>query len=54
MKPVYSFRLDKKLVEEAKKSGVNISSFLEASLAKLVKEKKCPYCGERKSKGGGK
>jgi len=50
MKPVSSFRIDKKLLEEAKKTGVNVTHFIEASLAKLLKERKCPYCGEYKNK----
>jgi len=45
LKPVSSFRIDKRLLDEVKKTGIDIPKFFEASLAKLLKEKKCPYCG---------
>jgi len=44
-KPVRSFRLDPSLIANAEKLGINLTDFFEAALAKVVKEKKCPYCG---------
>ncbi len=47
-KPVLSIRIDEELVKKAKKSGINLPAFIEAALAKAIKEKKCPYCGAKK------
>lgn len=45
MKPVKSFRIDPKLIEDAKSKGLDITKIIEAALAKALKTKKCPYCG---------
>lgn len=44
-KPVLSVRIDEELLKKARESGLDIKAIVEASLAKAVKEKKCPYCG---------
>jgi len=51
MKPVYSFRLDKELIDKARASNVDLAKIIEAALAKKLKTNKCPYCG---AKGGKK
>lgn len=51
-KPVAAFRLDPRLVEEVRSSGINLAYIIEASLAKVLKFRKCPYC-DQKIKGGG-
>lgn len=48
MKPATSVRLDPYLVEEARKAGIPLSELFEAALAKVLKDKKCPYCGQRR------
>lgn len=48
MKPVKSFRIDQDLIDRAKELGIDITKLIEAALAKVVKDKKCPYCGVRK------
>ena len=47
MKQVYSFRFDKKLVDLARKSGINLTEIFESTLMKLLKMQKCPHCGQR-------
>ena len=47
-KEVFSARLDSRLIEQARISGVDLPSLFEAAIANLFKEKKCPYCGEYK------
>lgn len=46
MKPNKSFRIDPELIEKAKKANLPIVEIFEAALAKALKEKKCPYCGQ--------
>ncbi len=53
-KPTVSFRLDPHLIKEAKISGINLAAYIEACLARLMREKKCPYCGEYKQRKAGK
>lgn len=47
MKPVKSFRIDQKILDQAKKLGLNISQIVEAAIAKAVKDKRCPFCGKK-------
>lgn len=47
MKPVKSFRIDERLLEDAKKAGLNVAQIIEAALAKALKDKRCPFCGEK-------
>ena len=48
MKPNYSFRLDKDLIEKARAKGLDVVKIVENALAKAVNFKKCPYCGRSK------
>jgi post-segregation antitoxin (ccd killing protein) len=45
-KPVASFRLDETLVKKAKAKGLDLPALFEATLAKFLKDKRCPYCGK--------
>lgn len=44
-KPVTSIRIDRDLLEEAKKQGLKLAPLVERTIAKAVKGKKCPCCG---------
>lgn len=48
MKPVKSFRIDQKLIDEAKRLEIDVTKLIEAALAKAVNDNRCPYCGETK------
>jgi len=48
VKPVYSIRLDKKLIEKARAKGLDITKIVEVAIAKALNFKKCPYCGRSK------
>jgi len=45
-KPNYSVRLEEKLVDALKEKGYKLSKVIEASMAKLLRDKKCPYCNQ--------
>lgn len=45
-KPKYSFRLDEHLVEQAKLQNINLAKLIEATIAKAINDKRCPYCGK--------
>lgn len=51
-KPQRSFRLDPELLEKAKRAGFDLVALFEAAMAKAVKDKRCPYCGNPMKKGG--
>lgn len=44
-KPKYSHRLDEVLMDKAKAKGLNVARLIEAMLVKVLKDKRCPYCG---------
>ena len=51
MKKHKTFRLDESLLEEAKKKGLDLTRLIEAAIADVLKENKCPYCkGDLKNK----
>jgi post-segregation antitoxin (ccd killing protein) len=51
MKKLKSFRLNESLLESAKKKGIDLTRIIEAAIASVLKENKCPYCkGEIKPK----
>ncbi len=45
MKPTRSYRLDPRLVKEAKERGIDLVKLFEAAISKVLEEK-CPYCGK--------
>jgi len=47
MKPNKSFRIDPILLARAKELGLSTTEIFEAALAKVLKDKKCPYCGNK-------
>ena len=51
MKKVYSHRLTSELIEKARAEGIDITKSIEAMLARALKYKKCPYCGQAKKVG---
>lgn len=53
MKPAFSFRLDKDLVESARKNGLELASMIEAMIAKELGLARCPYCGQKMKKKKG-
>lgn len=42
-----SFRIDEKLLKQAKKMGLDVPSIVESAIAKAVKDKRCPYCKQK-------
>jgi len=50
MKPVKSFRIEQELLDLAEKHNLDVGKLLRASIAKAVKDKRCPYCGATNGK----
>lgn len=48
MKPNKSFRINPELLDAAKKANLPMAQIFEAALAKILKDKRCPYCGVAK------
>lgn len=46
-KPVYSFRLDKDVMEKAQQSGIDLPRFIEVTLQERLNIGKCPMCGAK-------
>ena len=47
MKEVTSVRVDPELKKKADAAGINLGALLSEALEKLLKEKKCPTCGQK-------
>lgn len=47
-KPVYSFRLDKDVMEKAANAGIDLPRFIEVTLQERLNIKKCPMCGQKR------
>jgi antitoxin component of RelBE/YafQ-DinJ toxin-antitoxin module len=50
MKETLSVRIDPKIKAKAQATGLDLRAYIEAFLAKLTKQSKCPYCGHVKDK----
>lgn len=49
-KPPKSFRLNPELVDKAQSQGLDLVALFEASIAKALKDKRCPYCNSELKK----
>ena len=43
---ITAFKIDPELLAEAKKQNIQLRPIIEAAIAKVLKVKKCPYCGK--------
>ena len=49
-KDVTSVRVDRETLKKAQEAGLNISALFSEFLEKVMKEKKCPTCGQKLKK----
>ena len=47
MKKVLSVRIDGDLISSAKSKNVDLAKYIEACISNLLKENKCPTCGQK-------
>jgi len=47
MRKPRAFRIEESLIEEAKKKGIDLTSVVEGAIAKVLKDKRCPYCNQK-------